>query len=187
MAEKTITRKARHTRARGRRSRARSGRRWVQTVKTVSTFPPAGLFTRDAATIARVMATRRVSPGGLGSAIRMVQYLLNRGGKGLGPVRRRELEKAKLLLRRHAASARGKRSRGSPPGRRRAGRQDVASRREQSRHARRESDRLDALERSVLARRSLRPRLAPRSNTESRRSGRRTVTTRAGLRTRAHR
>ncbi len=38
---------------------------------------PAGLFTRDAATIARVMATQRVSPKGIGLAIRMVQFLEN--------------------------------------------------------------------------------------------------------------
>lgn len=32
------------------------------------------------------------------SAIRMVQYLLNRGGKNLSTGRRRELERAKRLL-----------------------------------------------------------------------------------------
>jgi hypothetical protein len=36
--------------------------------EVASTSPPAGLFTRDAQTIARTMATRRVSPKGLGSA-----------------------------------------------------------------------------------------------------------------------
>jgi hypothetical protein len=36
-------------------------RRWSHTVKTVSTFPPEGLYTKDAETIARVMATRKVS------------------------------------------------------------------------------------------------------------------------------
>ena len=73
-------------------------RRWVRDVKTVSTFPPKDLFTRDAETIARVMASRKVSPGGIGSGIRMVQFFINRGGKGLSPARRRELEKAKRLL-----------------------------------------------------------------------------------------
>ena len=75
-------------------------------MRTVSTFPPEGLFTRDAATIARVMATRRVSPGGLGSAIRMVQLVLNRGGKGLTASRRRTLERAKRLLQDAAARER---------------------------------------------------------------------------------
>jgi len=40
---------------------------WVSKVKTVSTYPPEGLFTKDAATIARVMASKKVSPRGLGS------------------------------------------------------------------------------------------------------------------------
>ena len=50
-------------------------------VKTVSTFPPEGLYTKDAETIARVMATKKVSPKGIGSAIRMVQFFINRAGK----------------------------------------------------------------------------------------------------------
>jgi tRNA(adenine34) deaminase len=78
-------------------------RRWKIRAETASTFPPPGLFTKDAATIARVMTTKRVSPKGLGSAIRMVQYMLNRGGRNLPARRRRELERAKRLLQaRHA-------------------------------------------------------------------------------------
>jgi len=73
-------------------------KRWVGKVKTVSTYPPEGLFTKDAKTIARVMATKKVSPGGIGSGIRMIQYFINRGGKGLSATRIRELEKAKRLL-----------------------------------------------------------------------------------------
>jgi len=73
-------------------------KRWVRKVKTVSTFPPPGLFAKDAKTIARVMATKKVSPGGIASGIRMVQYFINRGGKGLSAARKRELEKAKRLL-----------------------------------------------------------------------------------------
>jgi hypothetical protein len=72
--------------------------KWVRKVKTVSTFPPAKVFTKDAATIARVMASRTVSPKGLGSGIRMIQYFINRGGKGLSASRRRALERAKRLL-----------------------------------------------------------------------------------------
>lgn len=71
---------------------------WSRTVKTVSTFPPKELFTKDAETIARVMATKRVSPKGLGSAIRMVQFFLNRAGVRLSVARKRELERAKALL-----------------------------------------------------------------------------------------
>jgi malic enzyme len=48
------------------RRHQQSGKKlWVHTVTTVSTFPPEGLFTKDAATIARTLASRRVSPGGL--------------------------------------------------------------------------------------------------------------------------
>jgi tRNA(adenine34) deaminase len=67
-------------------------------VKTVSTAPPRGLFTRDAETIARTMAERKVSPKGIGSGVRMIQFFINRAGKNLTPARKRELEKAKRLL-----------------------------------------------------------------------------------------
>ncbi len=71
---------------------------WVREVKTVSTFPPKGLFTRDARTIARVMATKKVSPGGIASGIRMVQFFINRAGKNLPAAHKKELEKAKKIL-----------------------------------------------------------------------------------------
>ncbi len=73
-------------------------KRWSHKVKTISTFPPSGLFTKDAATIARVMATKKVSPKGIGSGIRMVQFFINRAGKNLPVKQKRELEKAKKLL-----------------------------------------------------------------------------------------
>jgi hypothetical protein len=47
------------------------------------------------------MERKSVSPGGLGSAIRMVQMFINRAGKTLTPSRKRELEKAKKILQRH--------------------------------------------------------------------------------------
>jgi hypothetical protein len=49
------------------------------------------------------MARKDVSPRGIGSGIRMIQYFLNRGGKNLSATRRAELEKAKRLLQRRAA------------------------------------------------------------------------------------
>ena len=67
-------------------------------MKTVSTRPPKDLFTKDAATIARTMARRSVSPKGPGSGVRMIQFFINRAGRGLSATRRRELEKAKRLL-----------------------------------------------------------------------------------------
>jgi hypothetical protein len=41
---------------------------------------------------------KKVSPKGIGSGIRMIQYFLNRGGKGLSAGRKREVEKAKRIL-----------------------------------------------------------------------------------------
>ena len=79
-------------------ARTKNKGNWVRSVKTVSTFPPAGLFTRDAETIARTMATKRVSPKGIGSGIRMIQFFINRSGRNLSATRRRELEKAKRIL-----------------------------------------------------------------------------------------
>ena len=80
------------------KSKPSSKRRWVARVKTVSTFPPEGLFTKDAATIARSLASKKVSPKGPGSGMRMLTYFINRGGRGLSASRRAELEKAKRLL-----------------------------------------------------------------------------------------
>lgn len=73
-------------------------KKWVCKVKTVSTNPPEGLFTRKAETIARTLASKRVSPKGISSGIRMLQYFINRAGKDLPAARRRELEKAKRLM-----------------------------------------------------------------------------------------
>ena len=74
-------------------------KKWVQEVTSDSTSPPEGIFAKDAETIARVMAKPEVSPKGIGSAIRMVQYFINRAGKWLSKERKKELEKAKRLLR----------------------------------------------------------------------------------------
>jgi tRNA(adenine34) deaminase len=48
------------------------------------------------------MARKDVSPGGLGSGIRMIQYFINRGGKNLSARRRTELERAKRILQQRA-------------------------------------------------------------------------------------
>jgi Protein of unknown function (DUF3175) len=72
--------------------------RWIHDVKSVSTFPPEGIFAKDAETIARVMASEKVSPKGIGSGIRMLQFFINRAGKNLPAERKGELEKAKTLL-----------------------------------------------------------------------------------------
>ncbi len=71
---------------------------WVATVKTDSTHPPEGLFNESASTIARVLASKKVSPKGPASGMRMLNYFINRAGKGLSADRHAELEKAKKLL-----------------------------------------------------------------------------------------
>ena len=84
-------------------------KKWSGKVKTVSTFPPQGVFTKSAPAIARAMASRRVSPKGIGSGIRMIQFFINRAGKTLSARRRRELEKAKEILRARMKKKRGSR------------------------------------------------------------------------------
>jgi len=73
-------------------------RKWSAKVKTVSTYPPRSIFTKSASQIAKAMASKRVSPKGIGSGIRMIQFFINRAGKSLSAARRRELEKAKQIL-----------------------------------------------------------------------------------------
>ncbi|MGA9586803.1 MAG: DUF3175 domain-containing protein [Terracidiphilus sp.] len=84
----------------------KAARKWVSKVKTVSTYPPEGLFTRDAATIARQLASKKVSPKGPGSGMRMLTYFINRAGNGLSKSRKAELEKAKELLSKRVKAAR---------------------------------------------------------------------------------
>ena len=94
-----------------RKSNSKSGKRWVATVTTDSTHPAKGLFKKDAATIARALASKRVSPKGPQSGLRMLNYFINRGGKGLSPTRRRVLERAKSIMMKqlHGAGARSRR------------------------------------------------------------------------------
>jgi hypothetical protein len=93
------------------RSKKRSKKRWVRQVTTDSTHPPARTFTGSAEQIARTMARKDVSPKGTGSAIRMIQYFINRAGKGLSATRRQKLERAKRILQRRRAAE--KRHRGA--------------------------------------------------------------------------
>jgi uncharacterized protein DUF3175 len=83
--------------------RASTGKRWVRGVKTVSTAPPPRTFTGSAESIARTMARKEVSPKGIGSGIRMIQFYINRAGKNLSASRRRELERAKRILQQRRA------------------------------------------------------------------------------------
>jgi tRNA(adenine34) deaminase len=79
---------------------ARTGKRrkWSASVTTDSTHPPAGLFKKSAAVIAKTLASKTVSPKGTGSGMRMLTFYINRAGKNLSTARRKELAKAKKLL-----------------------------------------------------------------------------------------
>jgi hypothetical protein len=85
-------------------------KRWVAKVTTDSTHPPRGLFTKSAATIARTLALKNVSPKGIGSGMRMLTYFINRAGRGLSRKRRTELNKAKVLLSKRLEKAKESRS-----------------------------------------------------------------------------
>jgi tRNA(adenine34) deaminase len=80
------------------KSSPKSAHRWVKDVKTVSTDPPEGLFTRSPREIARSLASKKVSPKGPRSGMRMLTFFINRAGKGLSASRRAKLEKAKEIL-----------------------------------------------------------------------------------------
>ena len=76
----------------------KKSKRWGSKVSTDSTHPPPGLSKKSAATIARTLASRRVSRKGLQSGMRMLTYFINRAGRALGANRRAELRGAKDLL-----------------------------------------------------------------------------------------
>jgi len=73
-------------------------RRWSASVTTDSTHPPEGLFNKSAAVIARSLASKKVSPKGPGSGMRMLTFYINRAGHNLSATRKAELNKAKKLL-----------------------------------------------------------------------------------------
>jgi tRNA(adenine34) deaminase len=79
-------------------SKSPKTKRWIASVTTDATHPPPGIFTKSAATIARTLASKEVSPKGPASGMRMLTYFINRAGRGLTAERRAELEKAKTLL-----------------------------------------------------------------------------------------
>lgn len=88
-------------------------RKWSASVKTDSTHPPALLFNKDAATIARTLASKKVSPKGPGSGMRMLNFFINRAGRNLSAKRRAVLNRAKSLLServRRASEAKKRRS-----------------------------------------------------------------------------
>jgi tRNA(adenine34) deaminase len=93
------------------RTKTTKSKRWAAQVKTDSTHPQARLFTRSAATIAKALASKRVSPKGPGSGMRMLNYYINRAGRNLSVAQRRRLGKAKKLLSKLVAASKKSKSR----------------------------------------------------------------------------
>ena len=96
------------------RPNRRANKRWIAGVKTISTFPPRGLFTKDAATIAKSLASKKVSPKGPQSGMRMLNYFINRAGKNLSHSRLAVLQRAKRLLSKRIRQKNRSRSRRIP-------------------------------------------------------------------------
>jgi len=80
-------------------------RKWSAAVTTDSTHPAEGLFNRGAETIARALASKKVSPKGPSSGMRMLTFYMNRAGKNLPASRLKVLEHAKKLLHEKIAAA----------------------------------------------------------------------------------
>jgi Protein of unknown function (DUF3175) len=94
----TKTRGTRTT-AHGASHRSTHGKRkWSAGVDTESTYPEEGLFKKDAAAIARSLASKKVSPKGPSSGMRMLTFYVNRAGKNLPQSRLKVLDRAKELL-----------------------------------------------------------------------------------------
>ena len=73
-------------------------KKWSAKVDTDSTHPEEGLFNQSASAIAKALASKKVSPKGPASGMRMLNFYINRAGKNLSESRHAELEKAKTLL-----------------------------------------------------------------------------------------
>jgi len=73
-------------------------KKWSAKVDTDSTHPDEGLFNKSASAIAKALASKKVSPKGPASGMRMLNFYINRAGKNLSSERHAELEKAKTQL-----------------------------------------------------------------------------------------
>jgi tRNA(Arg) A34 adenosine deaminase TadA len=73
-------------------------KKWSAEVTSDSTHPDEGLFNESASTVAKALASKKVSPKGPASGMRMLNFYVNRAGKNLSVSRHAELEKAKTRL-----------------------------------------------------------------------------------------
>lgn len=72
--------------------------RWSAKVDTDSTHPDPGLFAKGPRVIAHALASKKVSPKGPASGMRMLNFYINRAGKNLSAERVEVLQKAKKIL-----------------------------------------------------------------------------------------
>lgn len=96
-SSKPSAKKPRSTKS-GKRSATPPSKRWSAKVQTESTYPEEGLFKEDAETIAKHLASKKLSPKGPASGMRMLTFYINRAGKNLSAGRKRTLQRAKKLL-----------------------------------------------------------------------------------------
>jgi Protein of unknown function (DUF3175) len=89
---------AKSTKQRAKKHEPSPTRRWSSKVTTDSTHPDKGLFLKSPSTIAHSLATKKVSPKGPTSGMRMLTFYINRAGRNLGKNRLADLEKAKRIL-----------------------------------------------------------------------------------------
>jgi hypothetical protein len=85
-------------------------KKWSAKVDTDSTHPDEGLFNKSASAIAKALASKKVSPKGPASGMRMLNFYINRAGKNLPKSRHAELERAKTLLSEIITKQKGKSS-----------------------------------------------------------------------------
>lgn len=78
------------------------------TTRKPATFAAAGTHTKSAREIYLEYKKPEVSPNGLGSAIQMLVFFINRAGKNLKPEREVELRKAIKMLQKDLAAEKTK-------------------------------------------------------------------------------
>lgn len=103
--QKTVAKKT--TSSSAKKHGTHATRRWSAKVTTDSTHPESGLFLKSPNTIAHALATKKVSPKGPASGMRMLTFYINRAGKNLGKERLADLQRAKTILSEIIASHKG--------------------------------------------------------------------------------
>ena len=77
-------------------------KKWSAKVTTDSTHPDQGLFNQSASAIAKALASKKVSPKGPASGMRMLNFYINRAGKNLSNISPRRTRKSQdQTLRNH--------------------------------------------------------------------------------------